>query len=269
MLFAAPIWARSDGTPQISADQIMARVAVNQDRAQKQRDEYIYRQHIRIATRHPNGKLIREETTDYAVTPTPAGTKKELKEIEGRYFDKQAWHEFHAEPIPAADTVDGSIIRGFRDDLGNDKSKDGIAKDLFPLTSEKQKEYQFTLLGERTVNGRPAFRIAFRPKDKNNLTWAGEALIDEADFQPVQVFTKLSRRIPFLVRSLLGTDLPGLGFNVEYQRFAGGVWFPVSFGTEFRLHALFFFNREIAISLENSDFRHTEIESSIEYAPAQ
>lgn len=88
-------------------------------------------------------------------------------------------------------------------------------------------------------------------------------MIDAEEFQPLSVFTHLSRRIPFAIRTFLGTDLPGVGFNVEYRRFDDGVWFPVSFGTEFRLRAVFFINREITISLENSGFQRAHVETKI------
>ncbi|HWO37683.1 MAG TPA: hypothetical protein VNO32_53595, partial [Candidatus Acidoferrum sp.] len=150
-----------------------------------------------------------------------------------------------------------------REDLSNEKTKDGLAKDLFPLTSEEQKSYEFKLLGQEMQAGRSIYHIGFRPKDKDEITWAGEAYIDAAEFQPVRVFTKLSRRIPFLVRTMLGTDVPGIGFNVVYKRQEDGVWFPETFGTEFRIHALFFINRQVSIALENSKFEHTHVESKM------
>jgi hypothetical protein len=52
---------------------------------------------------------------------------------------------------------------------------------------------------------------------------------------------------------------------VHYQRVAEGVWFPVSFGTEFRLRAVFFINRNLAMSLQNSDFKRATAESTIRY----
>jgi hypothetical protein len=79
----------------------------------------------------------------------------------------------------------------------------------------------------------------------------------------VRVFTKLSRRIPFGVRTFLGTDLPGVGFSVVYKRQEDGVWFPATFGTEFRIKVLFFINREVSVSLENSGFQHTHVESKM------
>jgi hypothetical protein len=249
----------------LNAAAIMAKVAANQDRAEKLRNDYVYQQRVRVVTRKTNGKLAREETTDYLVTPAPDGIKKEMKHIDGRYWHQHRYVDFHGDSAPNTDNLDGALVQSFRDDLVNSKSKDGFGNDLFPLTSEQQKKYEFQLLGEQTVRGRNVYRIGFGPKDKKDIDWAGEAWIDARDFEPVRVFTKLSRRIPVLVRTLLGTDVPGLGFNVEYRRFDDGVWFPVSFGTEFRLRAVFFINRDITVSLENSGFRRTSVESAIDY----
>jgi hypothetical protein len=263
-LMLAPLGVLSAGDqPSPSVQQIMARVAANQDRGQKARAEYVYQQRIRVTTHRTNGKLAREETTDYLVTPTPDGTKKELKHIDGRYWRKGKYLEFHGEPVPEPDSLDGDLVHDFREDLSNDRSKDGLDRGLFPLTSEEQKKYHFQLAGEETVQGRKVYRVSFRPLDKNELTWAGEALIDTAEFEPLRVYTKLSRKIPFWARTLLGTDLPGFGFNVEYRRFDEGVWFPVSFGTEFRLRILFVINRDITVSMENSAFERAKVQSKI------
>ena len=248
-----------------TADTIMARVAENQDRALQLRAQYIYQQHVDIATRRTNGKLARQESADYQVMPTPSGIEKKLQKLDGKYSEKGQTIDFHGEPAPNRDSLDGDLIQDFRNDLLNGKSKDGLANDLFPFTAKEQKQYQFELAGEQVVDGRKAFRIRFRPADKHEITWAGEALIDAEEFQPVTVYTRLSRRIPMAVRTLLGTDLPGLGFSVRYQRFEKDVWFPVSFGTEFRLHVLFFLNRDITVSSQSSGFRRANVESTILY----
>ncbi len=247
----------------LSAQAIMDRVAANQDRSEALRKEFVYKQHIHILTHKPSGKLMRDETADYDVAPTPDGTQKNLKSLTGRYWWKGKYRTFDGEPAPDSDSLDGDLVRNFRDDLANEKSKDGLGKDLFPLTSEEQKEYDFQLLGQEIQDGRNVYHIGFRPKDKNEITWAGEAFIDAAEFQPVRVFTKLSRRIPLAVRTLLGTDVPGVGFNVVYKRQEDGVWFPATFGTEFRIRALFFINRQISVSLENSGFERTHVKSKM------
>jgi hypothetical protein len=247
----------------LTADAIMARVAANQDRSEEARKEYVYRQHTHILTHKPKGRLLREETADYDMLPTPDGTQKNLKLITGRYWNKGKYETFQGEPVPGTGTLDGGLIEGFRGDLTNEKSKDGLAKHLFPLTTDEQKDYEFTLIGEQVQDGRKIFHISFRPKDKSDISWAGEAYIDAEEFQPVRVFTKLSRRIPFAVRTLLGTDLPGVGFNVVYKRQEEGVWFPSTFGTEFRIRALFFINRDVSIDLANSAFERTHVKSTM------
>ena len=247
----------------LSAEAIMARVAANQDRSEALRKEFVYHQHIHILTHKPGGRLQREETADYDVAPTPQGTEKKLKTLTGRYLAKGKYLSFEGEPVPEQDSLDGDLIKSFRDDLSNEKTKDGIAKRLFPLTSEEQKDYQFSLIGQEVQEGRSCYHIAFRPRDKDEITWAGEAYIDAAEFEPVRVFTKLSRKIPFMVRTMLGTDVPGAGFNVVYKRQQDGVWFPATFGTEFRIRAVFFINRNISIALENTGFQHTHVESKM------
>ncbi len=256
--------------PTLTADVIMARVAANQDRGEALRKQFVYRQHIHIVTHKPGGRLMREETADYDVTPAPDGTEKKLTLLTGRNWHKGKYEAFSGEPAPDQDSMDGDMVKDFREDLANDKSKDGLGKDLFPLTSDEQKNYAFQWLGEEVQDGRKVYHIGFRPKDKGDMTWAGEAYIDEAEFEPVRVFTKMSRRIPFLVRTLLGTDVPGLGFNVAYHRQEDGVWFPATFGTEFRIRAFFFFiNREISISLENSGFERTHVKSTVKIPPME
>ena len=255
-------------SPALTADEIMARVAANQNRSDQLRSEYIYHQHIHLVSQKTNGTQMHEESADYVVTPTPEGSQKKLQLLKGHYRRKGRYLEFQGDPAPDADCLDGDMIQDLRNDLTNDKSKDGLAKDLFPLTTEEQKKYQFRLLGGETDQGREVYHLSFKPKDKGDIDWAGEALIDATDFEPVRVFTKLSRPIPFLIRKLL-VDLPGVGFSVRYRRQPDGVWFPSTFGTEFRFRALIFLSRNVTISLENTDFEHTNVQSRVTGYEAQ
>jgi len=267
----------------------MAKVAENQERAEKARTAFLYKQRIVVTSRRTNGKLMCEEKTDYQILPSGTGIRKEQTRFEGKLWHKHSYLAYVSETdeksstkiTPADvsieildDSLDAGLVRDFRDDLANDKTKDGLGKDLFPLTAEEQKQYQFQLVGREQQRVAQAlacgchgdvYRVRFRPKDRQEMTWAGEALIDAAEFAPVTISTKLSRPIPFLVKTLLGTDVPGLGFSVAYRRVSDGLWFPISFGAEFRLRALFFLNRTLAVSLENTDFQQTSAESSIHF----
>jgi hypothetical protein len=251
-----------------SAVEIMKRVAENQDQAQSERLNYLYDQRVKVSTRRANGKLAREEVADYTVAPAAKGVDRKQTAIQGRYLKKGSYNEFKGEPVPEGG-IDGGLVGGFRDSVFDKDSKDGLGKDFFPLTSEEQKDLRFELDGEQIVEGRKAYRVRFMPKDSHDITWAGEALIDEEDLQPISVYTRLSRRLPLAVRTLLGTDLPGLGFNVRYRRLDKDIWFPDSFGTEFRLKAVFFINRTITVSLENKNFKRASAESQIRYEPVE
>src|SRR5689334_18383013 len=128
----------STDAPALTADDIMARVAANQDRSNRLRNEYVYRQHIHLVSQKTNGTQMHEESADYLVTPTPTGSKKELQLLKGHYRQKGRYLEFRGDPAPDHDSLDGDMIHDFREDLTNDKSRDGLAGDLFPLTTEAQ-----------------------------------------------------------------------------------------------------------------------------------
>ena len=248
----------------LTADEIMSRVAANQDKAEKLRKEYVYQQHVHVISRLTNGKLMHEETDDYDVVPTPEGSKKELKARSGKYWEKGKYVDITMDSSRSGDEdLTDELSTSLVQDMTNEKSKDGLARHLFPLTSEEQKQYVFRMIGDAEQDGRAVYRVGFRPRDNDEVAWAGEALIDKQEFQPVLVFTKLARKLPLLVRGALGTNLPGVGFSVHYRRQPDGVWFPVSFGTEFRLKVLFFMKRNIVLSLENKNFQHTHVDTKI------
>ena len=145
----------------------MERVAANQDRSEELRKEYVYKQHIHIATHKPNNRMMREETADYDVAPSPEGIEKHLKSLTGRYWKKDKYLEIEGGAgleAPRTDTdlirnlrdyqptletakTDADLIRYLRNYLLDDGSKDGVARSLFPLTYEQQENYAFTLIG--------------------------------------------------------------------------------------------------------------------------
>jgi hypothetical protein len=163
----------------------------------------------------------------------------------------------------AEDSMDRDLVENMRWNLIHDKSKDGISAHLFPLTTKDQVEYDFRMLGRERLNGRDVFHISFRPKKKDDFGWSGDAYIDTTAYEPVLITTGMSRKIPFAVRTLLGTNLPGLGFTVTYAPQPDGVWFPVTFSTEFKIHVLFFFHREIILDAQNREFEKTHVTSRI------
>lgn len=289
---ALPLLTAHAQQPTLTADQIMARVAANQDRSEAARAHFVYVQHARVFSR--KGSNIRcEEITDTRVTPTPTGSNQQLLTLNGRVLVKGRFITYDHLPAPDAsgkdrtddddndlklsagdDTTDRDLVENMRSNLLGDHhghSKDGINDSLFPLTSKQQADYAFTLRGRELRNGRDTFHIEFRPKDKSDYSWKGDAWIDTLTFEPVVIRTALSRHLPAGVRILLGTNVPGLGFTVIYApqpaaqpgNESDSVWFPVSLGSEFKIHVLFFFTRQIVIAAENRDFEKTHVTSTI------
>lgn len=257
----------------------MQRVAANQDRAEADRSHYVYVQHARVVSR--KGKTVRcEEVTDSRMTPSATGYEAQLLKLDGRVWKKDRYVSYTTLAAKKEDgkdddddlslkiqiedgIADRDMVENMRAQLINDKSKDGLDAHLFPLTSKNLGDYVFRLVGSERMNDHEVFHIGFRPKNKADFGWKGDAYVDTTSYQPVLVTTGMARKIPFAVRTLLGTNLPGLGFSVVYAPQPDGVWFPVSFGTEFKLRVLFFFSRAISIDAHNVDFEKTHVTSRI------
>lgn len=267
LVIAAPLF----GQPR-DVESIMSRVGINQAKSQDLRLQYVYTQKQLLKMIRANGKVAREEHRAYTVVPKVRGMKRQLVSFSGRYetrgvytdFDKPGYHYKNLD-------LDADLLDSISDDLTNHgNSHDGIANDLFPLTYHQQLKYDFTLKGEKTYRGHKVYRVAFEPKKKGfeegEAMWKGEALIDRDEFQPVLITTSMAMKLPLPVRTLLGTDIKGLGFTVTYDKFGDGIWFPVSYGGEFQIKGVFFYRRTMTVSLVNSDFRKVDVNSTIAYS---
>ena len=119
-----------------------------------------------------------------------------------------------------------------------------------------------SFLAQEIEAGRNVYHIAFAPRTRRNRRGRAKRLSMPQNSSPLGFLPRCRGASPFLVRTMW-FDLPGIGFNVVYKRLEDGVWFPSSFGTEFRLNVgpLFFFDRDISISLKNSGFEHTHVDT--------
>lgn len=240
-------------------DEIMSRVAANQAKSVEARKQYVYRQEELVSLHKGNGKLACQEKREYTVTPGSSGIVKQVMKSEvtgdgacGVTYENSSGMHFET------------------DGIANGHSADGIPRDLFPLTAGEQRLYSYKIEGIEKYHDRKVYRVSFQPnrqrdKDGDEGCWKGETLIDAEEFQPVLVTTDLTAKIPMAVRILLGTNVRGVGFTVSYRRMPDGIWFPASFGGEFEVRALFFIKRSVAINVTNSDFRHTDVVSSLAF----
>lgn len=259
---------------------IMTQVAANVEAGTEARSRYVYQQKVRSTLSRSNGQIARREERLYSVLPTPKGSEKKLSSFHGEYRKGKEMIAY-SEPgfTYKGMDIDGELIDDLTGDLVNDgDSRDGIPHSLFPLRSKDLGAYLFTWKGESELGGRRTYRIAFEPARKETCIqigsdsegdckspWRGEALIDAAELQPVRIDTHLAFKIPWAVRTFLGTNLTQTGFSITYRRLDENVWFPSTYGTEFNLKAAFFYKRTVILSLESSDFRKADAQSTIQF----
>jgi hypothetical protein len=250
---------------------VLAKLAANQEKAVEMRAAIVYQQDTFVRLLRSGSKVSRQEKRRYTVTPTPTGTNKEMISFEGKYEKGGKLYPYDKPGFQYKDTdIDGELIEDLTNDLVNDKkSRDGFSVDLFPLTAAEQAHYDFRLEGRRKVAGVEAIRISFRPKKEmdDDRPWAGEVLVHPTEFQPILVTTKLAFDIPIAVKIALGTNIKQLGFEVGYKKIADGLWFPVSYGTEFGFRVLFVYARNITMSVANTEFKKADVNSTIQFDP--
>lgn len=256
-------------------DEIMRRVAFNQAKSEELRTNFVYHQRQTLGMIRSNKKIAREERREYTITPKFRGIDRELVKFDGKYEQKGQYFAYDKPGHKYKDLdLDGELLDELANDMmHNHNGKDGISNDLFPLTYNRQLRYNFKLVKTAEFRGSKAYLVQFEPKQKpkigdmeNGGVWRGDAWIDAEEFQPIQVGTSLAWKMPFVVKTILGTDFRGVGFTVTYQKVADGLWFPVSYGGEFDIKAVFFYKRTMTINMVNSDFRRTDVTSNVAYA---
>lgn len=261
---------------------IMAKAAANVEQAAEARRLWVYSQRVRSSLVRSRGEVARRERREYSVIPGEKSTAKNLVSFEGEYRKGRQMVAYSEPGFKYKDVdIDGELIDSLTKSLVDSKgSPDGIPASLFPLRTKVLDRYRFRLLGESTEKGRRAHHIAFSPLERTKCLnigdgaddecdsepWKGEAWIDAEELQPVRILTELAFKVPWGVRVFLGTNLRQTGFTITYQRVAANVWFPATYGTEFRFNVLWGYKRTVALSLESSDFRRAEASSTIRYA---
>lgn len=247
---------------------LMRRVAENVEKPNALRREFVYTQKTHSRLLRTNSKLAREERREYRVLPKEDGVEHKLISFNGVY-------EKNNKLLPYDDPdfrhkkmdLDGELIEDFiSDHVADSGSRDGIDLDYFPIRAKDLEFYNFELEGEQQIQGRNAARIRFAPKQKNwQHLWEGETIIDLEDAFPMSIQTKMSRKLPVAVRTLMGINVKQFGFSVTFTRLEKDLWFPKTYGTEFQMDLFFGYKRIIAMSMESSDFQRTAAESRIAF----
>ena len=233
LLAAVPVLA---GVVSENAASIMAQAAANVERAEEARSQYVYRETVRSSMVRFNGEVARKEYREYTVTPGPQKTAKKLATFNGQYRQGKEMVAYSDPKFRYKGLdLDGDLIEGLRRTWSTTSMDATDSADLFPLRSKHLSYYVFRLKGESEWKGRRLYQIEFEPnreakcEDDCPGPWKGEAWIDAGDLQPVRITTDLAFKIPWAVRTFLGTDLKQTGFSITYQGrrwrlVSGDVW---------------------------------------------
>jgi hypothetical protein len=259
-LLATDVPAEPHAAP--DAPEIMRRVAENQDRAMAARASWVFDQNVFVRLQRPGGKLAREETRKYVVVPTEKGARRKIVSVEGKILAGKKETTYDTAGFRTKDTdIDGALVDSFaREVMWHERI--GPMDFWFPLTTKLQAKYDFKLEGEEKYQGYHAYRISYHEKGGD---WRGEALIEKNEFQPILMTSEWASKVPLAVTIALGTNIKQVGAKITYQRFDKDIWFPVTGGGEMKVRVLFFYDRTIAFRSTDSDFRKTDVQSSIKF----
>lgn len=257
------------GAP-LTASEIMQRAADKMDAAEKARARYVYDQDVFVRLKRANGKTAREESREYTVAPGAKGATRTLVKVDGKVFKGKRQIPYSE---PGFETgkidVDASLTDGFASDLL--WNKDGKVES-FPIDHRNVNHYEYTLEGKEQYRGYDVYRISYRAKSKSvmdddddDTCWAGDALIERNQFQPVLLTSSWDCKIPVAVKALLGINVQHIGAKITFRRFDKDVWFPVSCGGEMKLRLFFLYARTIAFRASADHFRKTDVKSSIQF----
>jgi hypothetical protein len=136
------------------------------------------------------------------------------------------------------------------------------AEETASLVREVPKAFDFQLVGEDVVNGRPAYILqatphpGYQPQGKYGKLFAkigGKLWVDRQDFGWIKADAQVIQ--PFSIGLFLARVLAGSHITMEQTRIDGGIWMPEHI--EMRAAAKIFFVKSLVIDriLTYSDYR--------------
>src|SRR5262249_44119222 len=176
--------------------EIIRRFAAKEAEFAKARENYTYRQSLKIQELTPSGAVQgqHEMVSDIIFSAEGKGTEKVVR--------------------ATGSTLDLLLDAGDEQDLRNVQP--------FVLTTDQIPEYDIRYLGRQKVDEIPCYQFAVKPKklEKGKRYFEGEIWVDDRDFQIVKTFGK-------------GVGLLKKGADNQYPRFEtyreqidGKYWFP-------------------------------------------
>ena len=214
-------WA---ATPQagLSADAIMQKAVERADSPATRiaRPHYFYTKHTVTEDLGTSGRIKNRKEKLYEVSVDAGFSSLKLLQLNGQNLSSAALKKEEAQETAEREKM-----------LDAKSSKKGDERENF-LTAELVQKFNFTLVGERVLNGRNSYLLNFEPKsdlpakkitDRFVNQMAGTAWIDAEDFEIARAEIHLKAEVT-LWGGMIGT-LRHCRFTLERTRLPEGVWF--------------------------------------------
>jgi hypothetical protein len=158
---------------------LVERAKVWKDKDESEEKQLSYSERVVTNKLQADGALQEHEEKIYQVAPVNGELTPKLVQINGK------------PPSPSDLTDDQEHLRKEREAL--QKRKGAGVKNTIELNEELVGKYEFVILGQEVVGGRPVYVLSFKPKSKNlpvrrNVDYvlnhiAGKVWIDQEDYE--------------------------------------------------------------------------------------
>jgi hypothetical protein len=234
-----PALAADNTPPSVSTDQIIQKFAAKELEFSKARDNYTYRQSVKLQVLDASGNPTREkweEVDDIIFDPS------------GRRTDKVVYA-----PVPTLESI--SLTPEDLEDL----------RDIQPfvLTTPEIPAYDITYLGREKIDEIGTYAFSIKPKKlvTGHRYFEGEIWVDDRDLQIVKTYGK---GVGELKRgSSKQQAFPR--FETYREQIDGKYWFPTYTHAEDTLHFPDGQNVRIKMTVRYQDYKKYEGTSTIQY----
>lgn len=241
--------------PQLSANEVIQKAVARAQRAdpQETKPAYAYTKVTLTEELDASGHVREHKEKVYQVCFRNGVTEAKLLSVNGKApaesdRKKQAENDSNARQL-----------------LGGPKSGNGDNRENF-LTPELVARFDFALAGQETINGRPAYRIKFTPKnpeppihrmvDRLADRMSGTLWVDAQEFEVARAELQLGSEVN-LLGGVLGC-LKKLAYTMTRTRVADGLWLNTSSTGDFEGRKLLEAMR-VKTKSQSKDFHPLEV----------
>jgi hypothetical protein len=234
----SPVLITARDKPSLPRQEDIVQKMVERAKAWKEKDEneekqISYSERMVTDKLQPDGTLKNHEEKVYQVTPVKGEPTPKLVLKNGK------------PPSPSDLKEEEARLRKERE--ASRKRKDSDPDDTIELNEELVGKYDFEMVGEEVVEGRPAYVLTFKPKSKNlpvrrKLDYAlnriaGKVWVDQEDYELAKVDMRLTESAQLWWGLLASLREFTLAF--EQTKLPDGCWFVKHFDMTVDVRFLF------------------------------